>query len=143
MRAEVPVLTGMTEAAASDVEPAHFRENGRTDENRYQRRQNRQCTAVEKMEHDREPAEDFEPRQVKRQAYTGEPRQHFVVVDVVREHDRVERLNYAGVNKNPAEDKIDDAPGNFHLLKQTPNAQRRTSNRKDSEPPHSKLGVRR
>src|ERR1700736_5944257 len=115
MCAEVPVLTGMTETAAGDIEAAEFCDNGRADENRQQRGQDQQSAAVEKAEDDREAAEDFQPWEVKRQPHRNEPRQHFVVVDVVGELDRVERLNYAGINKNSAEDKIDDAPGVLHF----------------------------
>lgn len=37
MRAEVPLLAGMTETAAADIEVAQFGGNGGADENREQR----------------------------------------------------------------------------------------------------------
>ena len=72
-------------------------------------------TAVEKTEDNGETAEDFQPRQVKRESHTDKPGQRFVIIDVVGELDGIERLDCAGVNENSAEDKIDDAPGVLHL----------------------------
>src|SRR6266513_2585280 len=128
MRAEVPVLTGVTETAATDIESAYFCGHSRADESHDERSQDRQSTAVEKVEDDREAAQDFQPRQVKCESYADKPWQRFIIVDVICELDGVENFEDTGVNKNSTNDKIDNAPDNIasremHCLQQTPNAQ--------------------
>ena len=130
MRAEVPVFARVTETTAGDVETAHFRGDGRADEDRNQRGKDRQSTAVKETEDESETAKDFEPRQIKCESHTDKPRQRFVIVDVVRELDGVERFDYAGVNENATDDKIDNAPRNLHWpgKLRTPNVQCPMSN---------------
>src|SRR5205814_2274053 len=77
----------------------------------------------------------FQPRQVKGQSNADRPRQHFVVVDVDGESKWVNRLDYACINKDSANDEGDDAPkdtarGQVHFLQEerTPMVQRPTPN---------------
>jgi|SRR5262249_13088632 len=114
MRAEVPILAGVPETTAGDIEAAHFRGDCRADKNQNQRGQDQQTTAVKKSEDEREAAKDFQPRQINCEPHTNEPRQGFVILDVIRELNRVEDLNYAGVNKNATDDEVDNTPEEFH-----------------------------
>src|SRR5437667_7252566 len=113
---KIPVFARVTETTTGDIEAAHFRGDGCTDENQNQQAQNRQSPAVKKTEDDSETAKDFQPRQIKCESDADKPRQRFIIVDVVRERDWVERFDYPGINKNAANDQIDNAPENFHLF---------------------------
>ena len=53
---ETPVLAGMAETAASNIETARFRGDRRADENQHEQSQDRQSSAVENPKDDREPA---------------------------------------------------------------------------------------
>src|SRR6266478_7554771 len=114
MRAEVPVFARVPETTAGDIEAAHFRGDCRADKNQNQRGQDQQSPAIKKSEDDSETAKDFQPRQIKCQTDADEPRQRLVIVDVVGELNRVEDLNYAGVNKNTTDDEVDNTPEEFH-----------------------------
>src|SRR5437660_12038411 len=107
------MLTGVTETAASDIETAQFRSDGCADEDHDQRGQDRQPAAIEKSKDYREAAKNLEPRQVKCESYANKPWQRFIIVDVIRELDRIENFEDAGVNKNSADDKVDNAPDNI------------------------------
>src|SRR4030095_8285698 len=64
--------------------------------------------------HRAQPAEDFQPRQIKCQADGDRPGKDFVIIDVMGELNRIESFNRAGVNENAAHDKIDNSPKKFH-----------------------------
>src|SRR5438128_121135 len=115
MRAEVPVFARVPETAAGDIQAPSFRGDRRADKNQNQRGQDQQSPAIKKSEDEREAAKDFEPGQINCKAHTNEPRQGFVIVDVVRKLDRIERFDRAGVNENSADNKIDNTPRVFHL----------------------------
>src|SRR6516162_10942949 len=114
MLRKTPVLTRVTKTSARDVEAAHFRCDSRTDEYSDQRGQDRQPPAVKKLEDDCQTANDFQPRQIKREPHADEPRQRFVIVNHVRELDRVECLQSSGVNKNTTDEHIEYSPEDFH-----------------------------
>src|SRR6266542_1911620 len=80
------------------------------------------------MEDQRETAEHFQPRQIKRETDTDGPRQDFVIIDVISELDRIERFNSAGINENSADNQIHNSPDEFHDSEQTSNIQRPTPN---------------
>src|SRR5690349_9616597 len=86
---ETPVLAGVTETAAGDIDTARFRGNGRADKGQYEQSEYRQSSAIKNPEYNRESAQNFQPRQIKRDADTREPRQHFVIVDVQTELNRI------------------------------------------------------
>jgi hypothetical protein len=58
------------------------------------------------MKDDSEAAENFEPRQIEREPNSDEPGQRFVIIDVVRELDRIKHLEHAGVNEDPSNDQV-------------------------------------
>jgi len=107
---KTPVFARVTETTAGDIEFAQPRCGRRADENRDQRGQNRQSAAVQKSKDERETAEDFQPWQIKCESRADKPRQRFVIVDVQPETNGIKRLNYTGVNENPANDQIDGPP---------------------------------
>lgn len=111
------MLARVPEATARDIEAAHLRSNRCADENHSQRGQDRQSAAINKTEDEREPAKNFQPRQIKREADADKPRKRFVIIDVESELDRIEHFYHAGVNKNPSDDQIEDSPNpNLHRL---------------------------
>jgi hypothetical protein len=135
MAGKAPVLAGVTEAATSDVESTKFCDNARGDEEEGESTQNEQSSAMKEAQNKSQAAEDFQPRQVEGQSYANRPRQHFVVIDVVSEANRIHDFDDAGINENSTDDKSDNAPkdiarGQVHLLqaKQTSNVQRPTPN---------------
>ena len=107
---ETPVLAGVAETAASDIEAADSGGDGCDNEDQDQRGQDRQCTAIEESEDQRDATENFQPGQIKRDRDRNRPRKNFVIIDVAGEANRVEHFEYAGINENSADDKIDDAP---------------------------------
>ena|ERR1043166_282870 len=104
MSHEAPVFTGVAEAAAGDVEAADFCSDRRDDENRDERGQDRQSPEIKAPSDQCESAKDFQPGQIEREADTDRPWKRFVIVDVVRELDGIERFDYAGVNEDSADD---------------------------------------
>ena len=100
----------MAETAASDIEAADSGGDGCDNEDQDQRGQDRQCTAIEESEDQRDATENFQPGQIKRDRDRNRPRKNFVIIDVAGEANRVEHFEHAGINENSADDKIDDAP---------------------------------
>ena len=89
---EIPVLAGVTEAPAGDIETPNFCRDGGDDEDRDKRSQDRQSPEI-KTPHDQgKTAEDFQPRQIKSEADTDRPRKDFVIVDVISETHRASEL---------------------------------------------------
>ncbi len=115
MLRETPALARVTETPAADIESTKFRGNRRADENQDQRSQDRQSAAIKKTEDERDAAKNLQPRQIKRESHADEPRQRLVIVDVVRELDRIENFHHAGVNKNSTDDHVQNSPNNLHL----------------------------
>ena|SRR5437870_3869631 len=109
MSGEAPVLAGVTKAAAGDVEATDFCGDCGDDEDGDERGQDRQSPQIKTARDEREPAKNFQPRQIKREADANCPWQNFVIVDVIGETDRIERFEPASVNENGAGDKIDNA----------------------------------
>src|SRR6476661_3143241 len=107
---ETPVLAGVTETAASDIESANFCRDRREREDHNRRTQNQQRATIQKSKHKPERAENFQPRKIKRERDADGPRQHFVIVDVVRELNRVNRFQRSGVNENAGDGKVDNSP---------------------------------
>jgi hypothetical protein len=135
MTAKVPVLAGVTEAATSNVEASGFCDYARSDEEEGEPTQNEHSSAMEEAQNKSKAAEDFQPRKVEGQSYANCPWQHFIVIDVVSEANRVHRFDDAGINENATDDKSANAPkdiarGKVHFLqeKQTPNVQAPTPN---------------
>ena len=115
---ETPVLAGVTETAAGDVESANFCRNCREREDHDRRTQNRQRATIQKPKHKPERTENFQPRKIKRERDTDGPRQNFVIVDVAGELNRINCLERSGVDENAGENKIENSP------EKTPNVQR-------------------
>ena len=107
---ETPVLAGVTETAAGDVESANFGCNRSESEHHDCRGQNRQRAAIQKSEDKPERTENFQPWKIKRKRDTNGPRQNFVIVDVAGELNRTKCLEHSGVDENAGEDEIEDAP---------------------------------
>ncbi len=82
---ETPVLAGVTETAATDVESANFCRNDGEGEDHNGRTQNRKSAAIQKAKHKPERAENFQPRKIKRERDTDGPRKKFEIVDVAGE----------------------------------------------------------
>ena len=110
MSGEAPVFAGVTEAAAGDIEAANFGHHGGDDENEGKQGQDRQSSEIKTTRDQRESANDFQPGQIKCELHANRPWQDFVIIDVAGEANRVEHFEYAGINENSADDKIDDAP---------------------------------
>jgi hypothetical protein len=110
MRWETPVLAGVTETAASDIEAANFCRDRGDEEDHNERSQNRQRATIEQAKNQGETTKNFQPRQIKREADSTGPWQNFVIVDIVSELDRIECFKCAGINENSSNDKIDNAP---------------------------------
>ena len=83
------MLTRVTETAAGDIEPAHSRGHRRRNENQDERSQDRQPTTIKKPKDQGDTAKKFQPWQIKREWNVHEPWKGFVIVDVVRELDRI------------------------------------------------------
>src|ERR1700730_93400 len=120
------MLTRVTETTAGDIESARFGGDCRADENQSQRTYDRQSAAVKEPKDQCEPAQHLEPRQIKRESHADKPRKRFVIIDVVRELDRIECLNRARVNENSADDQVQDSPKKLHRCRKrrTPNTER-------------------
>src|SRR5262245_42891119 len=110
MRWETPVLAGVTEPAASDVESANFRCNGGECEDDDRRNQNRQRAAIQKSEHKAERAENFQPWKIKRERDTDGPHQEFVIIDVAGELNRIKRFQRSRINEGAGQNKIENTP---------------------------------
>jgi hypothetical protein len=110
VRRETPVLAGMTETAAGNVESTNFCCNRREGEDHDRHTQNRKCAAIEKSKHKPERAENFQPRKIKRERDTDGPRQKFVIVDVAGELNRIKCLERSRVDENAGDGKIDNSP---------------------------------
>ena len=110
MRCEAPVLAGVTEAAAGDIEAANFGRDGGDDENGGKRGQDRQSSEIKTARDQRESAKDFQPGQIKCESHANRPWQDFVIIDVASESDWIERFYHAGVNENAANNNFPDPP---------------------------------
>ena len=110
VRGEAPVLAGVTETAAGDIEAASFCSNRGNEEDHNERSQNRQCAAIKEAKNQGEAAKNFQPGQIKCQPHSDGPRYNFVMINVVGELDRIDCFKHAGVNENCANDKIENAP---------------------------------
>lgn len=103
------MLAGMTKAAAGDVEAANFRSDGGADENQNEQSEDRQSAAIEETKDQRDAAQDFQPRQIKREPDADKPRQHLEIVDIETELDRIQDLDNASVDEDPANDERHDS----------------------------------
>ncbi len=110
MSGKAPVFAGMTEAAAGDIEAANFGRDGGDDENGGKRGQDRQSSEIKTARDERQSAKDFQPGQIKCESHANRPRHDFVIIDVARESDRIERFDHAGIKENAANDKFRDPP---------------------------------
>src|SRR5204863_8195979 len=110
---ETPMLTGVTETAAGDIESADFGGDGRANENQNEQIQDQQSSAVENPEDQGQSTEDFQPGQIKRQPHTYKPRQHLEIVDIKTELDRIKNFDHAGVNENAADNHAHNSPGDL------------------------------
>src|SRR5438477_12289949 len=107
---KTPVLAGVTETAAGDIESANFCHNRGKREDNDRHTQNRQRTTIQKPKHKSERAQNFQPRKIKRERDTDGPRQNFVIVDVAGELNRIKCLERSGVDENAGDCKIDNSP---------------------------------
>ena len=110
VRRETPVLAGVTETTAGDIESAYFCRGGREGEDHDQRGQDAQRATIEKPDHERNAAENFKPGQIERESDTNGPRQDLEIFDIVSELNRVEHFERAGINKNAGHTEIDNPP---------------------------------
>src|SRR5436190_12168779 len=115
MSREIPVLAGVAETPAGDVETADFCRNCGDEEDQDKRRQERQSPDVKTARDERYTAENFQPGQIKSQSHAHRPWQNFVVVDVAGEANWIERFDHAGVNENPANNQVYNSPGKLHF----------------------------
>ena len=74
-------------------------DNAGNDKERHQGRDNEDAAAEKNARDQSEAAENFQPWQIEREPNPDWPRQHFVVVDIPRELDRIDDLDDAGVDK--------------------------------------------
>src|SRR5260370_1536838 len=110
MRCEAPVFAGVTETAARDVEAANLRGDRGDDEDRDDHGQDRQSTEIKTTRDERQSAKQFQPGQIKCESHANRPWQDFVIIDVARESDWIERFDHARVNENAANDKFRNPP---------------------------------
>jgi hypothetical protein len=110
MGSETPVLARVTEATAGNVEPPYLCDGTCRDEHQGQRRQNEQSAAVKEPQDKSKAAEQFQPWQIKGQPNAHRPRQHFVIVDVDGKSHWINGLDHARVNKDSANDEIQQTP---------------------------------
>ena len=82
---ETPVLAGVTETAAGDVESADLCGDRREREDHDRRTQNRQRATIQKPKHQCERTENFQPGQIKRERDTDGPRQNLEIIDAAGE----------------------------------------------------------
>ena len=104
---KTPVLAGMTETAAGDVEPAHFCRNDAQGEDHNGRAQNRKSAAIQKAKRKSYRTKNFQPRKIKRERDTDGPGQKFEIVDVAGELNRINCLQRTGVDENPGDDEVE------------------------------------
>ena len=107
---KAPVFAGVTETAARDIEAANLRGDCGDDEDRGKRGQDRQSSEIKTARDERESAQNFQPGKIKCEPHADRPRQDFVIIDVARESDWIERFDCAGINENTANDKFRDPP---------------------------------
>ena len=112
MRWETPVLAGVTETAAGDIESADFGGNSGKREDHDRGSQNRQRTTIQKPKHEPNRTENFQPRKIKRERNTDRPRQNFVIIDVAGELNRIKCLERTGVNEDSGENEIENSREN-------------------------------
>jgi len=104
---ETPVLAGVTETAAGDVESANFCRNSCEGEHDNRRNQNRQRTTIQKAKHKPDRTENFEPRKIKCDRDTEGPRQKFVIIDVAGELNRINRFERSGIDEDTGKGKVE------------------------------------
>ena len=109
---ETPVLAGVAETTAGDVESANVSGNGGEREYNNRRTQNRQRATIQKPKHKPQRTENFQPWKIKRQPNTDRPRQNFVIIDVAGELNWIKRFEDSGVNEDAGENKIENSPEN-------------------------------
>ncbi len=112
MRRETPVLAGVTETAAGDIESADFGGNSgkREDHNRAQSKSTAHHDT--KIETQDRGTENFQPRKIKRERNTDRPRQNFVIIDVAGELNWIKCFERTGVNKDSGENEIENSREN-------------------------------
>src|SRR5205814_9989216 len=115
---KTPVLAGVTETAAGDIESANFCRNRGKREDNDRHTQSRQRATIQKTKHESKCAENFQPREIKRECDTNRPRQNFVIIDVGGELNRIKCLERSSVNEDAGEKKIENSREN------TPNTER-------------------
>jgi len=108
MARETPVLAGVTETAAGNVQSASFCRNDTEGEDHDGRTQNQKSAAIPKAKHKSERAENFQPRKIKRERNTHGPRQKFEIVDTAGE--------FTGICERKVA-KIGETVGNAEMLK--------------------------
>ena len=111
---EVPgereIAARVSETAAGNIDPAGLRGDGHRDEHDEERDRDEERTVVEPAENERQPANNFQPGQIKREPHANRPGDDLVVANVDRELRRVVNLHDPGVNKNRAGQKTERAP---------------------------------
>src|SRR5688572_24172394 len=110
MPGEAQVLAGVTETSATDIEASRLRDDSSGNENGHQHGENQNAAAIQHAGDQGEPAKDFQPGQIKRQPDADRPGQCFVVINISREPNRVQDLDYARVNEQPADDERHHPP---------------------------------
>src|SRR4051812_37639618 len=108
MPREIEILAGVAKTTAADVESPRFGNDARDNENRHETRDDEYAAAIKNARDQGEPAEDLQPRQIKREPDPCLPGQHFVIVDVSGELDWIDDLDRPGVNEESADDDRDE-----------------------------------
>ena len=65
---------------------------------------------IETAQNQQRAADDFQPRKIKRHPHAERPRDGVIVRNIIGELERMYRLHHSGVNENPADNEIENAP---------------------------------
>src|SRR5688572_11021839 len=100
----------MTEASATDIDSPRLRSDAGADENDQEREENCKRPRIQTPKDQRQPAKNFQPRQVKRQRQIHDPGKNMIILDVAGKASGVPYFQSPRVDKQPANDYREDAP---------------------------------
>ncbi len=105
------LIAHVTEATATDVNPARLGRDACTNEDEQEREQERKSPAIQTPKDQRKPATHFQPGQIEREPHIQGPGKDVIILDIAGEANRVPCFQRARVNEKRADDDRQYAPG--------------------------------
>ena len=99
MPAKTQILAHVAEATATDIDPARLGRDACADEDEHEREQERESAGIQTPKDQREPANHFQPGQIKREPHVQGPGKDVIILDIAGEANRVPRFQRARVNE--------------------------------------------